>query len=65
MHYGYMDLQLEARFGYIGGGASGKFIPKFRKIEKDVYKYYSVSEDDITNNTERYQDSLRTLAMRH
>lgn len=61
----HMDLQLEARFGYIGGGASGKFIPKFRKIEKDVYKYYSVSEDDITNNTERYQDLLRTLAMRH
>ena len=61
----HMDIQLESRYGYIGGGASGKFIPKFRKIHKDVYRYYGVSEDDIKNHTKRYDDLLRCLAMRH
>lgn len=61
----HMELQLEARFGHIGGGASGKSISKFYKIEKDVYKYYGVSEDDIKNHTERYDNLLRCLASRH
>ncbi len=61
----HMEIQLESHYGYIGGGASGKFIPKFRKIHKDVYKYYGVSEDDIKNHTKRYDDLLRQLAMRH
>lgn len=60
-----MHIQLEARYGYIGGGASGKFISKYHRIYKDVYKYYGVSEEDIANNSRRYQDLLRTLAMRH
>ena len=61
----HMELQLEARFEYIGGGASGKFISKFHKIEKDVYKYYGVSEEDIKNHTKRYENLLRCLASRH
>lgn len=60
-----MHIQLESRFAYIGGEASGKNISKFSKIYKDVYRYYGVSEEDIANNTKRYQDLLRTLAMRH
>ena len=61
----HMEIQLESRFEYIGGGTSGKKISKFRKIYKDVYKYYGVSEEDIRNNTKRYQSLLRTLSMRH
>ena len=61
----HMELQLESRFAYIGGGTNGKRISKFHKIYKDVYKYYGVSEDDIRNNTKRYQNLLRTLARRN
>lgn len=61
----HMELQLESRFGYIGGGTSGKRISKFHKIYKDVYKYYGVSEDDIKNHTKRYENLLRQLAIRH
>lgn len=60
-----MHIQLESRFEYIGGGFSGRKNSRFKKIYRDVYKYYGVSEEDIANNTERYQNLLRTLAMKH
>ncbi len=60
----HMEIQLEARFEYIGGSTSGKRISKFRKIYKDVYKYYGVSEYDINNHTKRYENLLRTLALK-
>lgn len=61
----HMEIQLESRYGYIGGGVSGKFISKYRKIYKDVYRYYGVSEEDINNQTKRYENLLCQLAMRH
>lgn len=62
----HMEIQLESRFGYIGGGFSGrKGNSKYKKIYKDAYKYYGVSEEDIVNHTKRYQNLLRTLAIRH
>ena len=60
----YMEIELESGFEYIGGSTSGRKVSKFHKIYKDVYKYYGVSEDDIKNNSKRYQNLLRTLAMR-
>ena len=60
----HMEIQLESRFEYIGGGTSGSKTSKFHKIYKDVYKYYGVSEEDIKNNSKRYQNLLQTLAMR-
>lgn len=64
----HMNIQLESHFGYIGGGFRGinkRENSEFEKIYKDVYKYYGVSEDDIVNNTKRYENLLRTLAIRH
>ena len=61
----HMEIQLESRYEYIGGGSSGKNISKFDKMYKDVYRYYGVSEDDIKNHTKRYEDLLRTLSIRH
>ena len=61
----HMEIQLESQFDYIGGSTSGKRISKFHKIYKDVYKYYGVSEDDIKNDTKRYQNLVRTLARRN
>lgn len=63
-----MHLDLETRFGYIGGGFSGLGKGrrgKFDKIYKDVRRYYGVTEDDISNQTKRYKELLTTLAMRH
>lgn len=60
-----MHIQLEAKYSYVGGGASGKNISKYHKIYKDICKYYGVSKEDIENHTERYENLLRTLAIRH
>ena len=59
----HMEIQLESRFEYIGGSTSGKKLSKFRKIYRDVYKYYGVSEDDIKYHTKRYENLLRQLAI--
>lgn len=59
-----MDIIIEKKYGYIGGGASGskKLIREYHRIYKDVYRYYGVSEDDIKNKTRRYTDLVRVLS---
>lgn len=61
----HLQIDLESHFEYIGGSGSGKDISKFDKIYKDIFKYYGVSEEDIANNTERYQNLLTTLTIKH
>ena len=61
----HMEIQLESRFEYIGGSTSRKNLSKFNKIYKDIYKYYGVSDYDINNHTKRYENLLRTLALKH
>ncbi len=36
---------------------------KFRKIAKDLYRYYGVSGKDIAEKTERYYSLLGVLSM--
>jgi len=60
-------LTFEGNYGYIGGSASGaskKEMKKYDKIFRDVYKYYGVTQSDIDNKTKRYEDMIRTLAIR-
>ncbi|MBQ8821777.1 MAG: hypothetical protein IJZ82_03985 [Lachnospiraceae bacterium] len=62
---GTMNLYLEGRFGSISGGWSsrGKRSGReFKRIYKDIYRYFGVTEEDIARKTERYQDLVRTLA---
>lgn len=62
-----MHLSTEAVYGYIGGGFSGPGRGgkrRFQRIYKDIYKYYGVTKADIINQTERYENLLRTLAMK-
>ena len=40
-----------------------KTMKHFKKIEKDLYIYYGVSEDDINKKTERYLSLLHTLSL--
>lgn len=60
-----MDFTIERNYAYFGGGAQGSngYIRKWRKIYKDVYRYYGVSEEDIRNRTKRYKDLVLELSM--
>ena len=59
-----MNITIEKRFAYIGGGASGKkkIVKKFNRIFKDVYGYYGVTREDIENKSKRYEEVVRTLS---
>ena len=63
-----MDFILESRFGYIGGGFSGSgkgYKHRYHEIYQQVHRYYGVTEDDIANNTKRYQELVTVLAHRN
>ena len=57
-------IQIEKRYGHIGGGASGstKKVKQFNKVYKEIYRYYGVSEEDIQNKSKRFEDYLRQMA---
>jgi hypothetical protein len=59
-----MRLMVEADYGYIGGSASGSKLKRFERIERNVYRYYGVTQKDIDNKTKRYEDLIKTLARR-
>lgn len=58
-----MYITVEKRFAYIGGGASGdkKIMKRFRRIYKDVYRYYGVTSEDIESKSKRYEQVVRAL----
>lgn len=60
----YMDIIIEKRFKYIGGGAVGskKLIKSFNRIYKDLYRYYGVTEEDICVKSDRYKELLGVLS---
>lgn len=63
-----MHFEIETQFGHISGGFSGPGrggSRKFEKFFKEVYLYYGVTEEDIAENTRRYKELVRVLAMRH
>ena len=60
-------LIFEKNYGYIGGSASGqskKAMKEYHRAFRDVYRYYGVTQNDIDNQTKRYDELLRTLAIR-
>ena len=62
---GRMELILEGRFGSISGSWSSRgkgHSRQFKKIYRDIYRYYGVTEADIADKTERYQELVRILA---
>ena len=58
-----IHIAIEKKFGYIGAGASGnkKVMKRFHNIYKDVYRYYGVSEEDIKNKSDRYEQVVLAL----
>lgn len=58
-----IHILIEKRFGYIGGGASGnkKIVKRFQRLDKDIHRYYGVTEEDIKTKSKRYKDVVRAL----
>lgn len=56
-----VHIIIEKKYGYIGGGACGR-KNEFRKIYKDIHRYYGVTKEDIEQKTARYEDIVRTLS---
>jgi len=58
---GRIEIETEDSRGIMGLSSSGN-IKKQKKIIADIYKYYGVSQSDITNNTPRYKALLAALS---
>lgn len=58
--------ELEKRYEYIGGSAAGskRAMKKYNALFRKVYLYYGVTQKDIDEHTKRYEDVVRTLALR-
>ena len=62
---GKMELILEGRFGSISGSWSSRrkgHSRQFKRIYRDIHRYYGVTKEDIAGKTERYQELVRILA---
>lgn len=56
-------ISVEKKSAYIGGGASGKKeVKEFERIYKDIYRYYGVTQEDISTKSDRYKDYVRVLS---
>lgn len=60
---GSMDIIIEKKYGYIGGGASGskKFIKKYNRILRDIHMYYGVTTEDIETKSQRYRELVNAM----
>jgi len=60
-----LDIEIDRARDSFGVSFSGnkKAMKHFRKIAKDLYLYYGVSEDDINNRTRRYLSLLGILSI--
>lgn len=64
-----MHISTEGRYGYIGGGAAWDTKKEWQgrrygRLYRKVYRYYGVTQEDIDCKTKRYEDLIRTLAVR-
>lgn len=61
---GDIHFTVEKNWNVLSGGYSGKTknIKKLGKINRDIYLYYGVTEEDIRNKSERYSMLATILA---
>lgn len=59
-----LEMEIDFRWDVFGISYSGskKEMKQFKKIARDLYLYYGVSEEDIRNKTDRYHSLLATLS---
>ena len=62
---GRMEIEIDYHWNIFGISYSGnkKSMKQMKKIAKDLYCYYGVSEKDIRQKTERYHSLLAILSM--
>lgn len=58
---GEIEIETEDVRGIMGISSSGN-CKKLRKIVKDIYLYYGVTQEDIDNSTDRFQFLLSELS---
>jgi len=60
-----IHIGVEKKYAYIGGSAGGseKVIKEFKRIYKDIFRYYGVTKEDINQKTERYEEVVRRLSL--
>lgn len=60
---GQLEIQIDFKWDIFGMSYSGnkKTMKELKKITRELYIYYGVSEDDIKDKTERYSSLLATL----
>lgn len=62
---GMIEFAVERRWGLISCSYSGskEEMKRLKAIYRDVYLYYGVTEEDIRNQTDRYQELVSVLAI--
>lgn len=62
---GRLELEIDYRWEILGISYSGskKSMKQMKKLAKDLYLYYGVSEEDIRQKSERYHALLATLSI--
>lgn len=60
------SITIEKKYAYIGGDASGskRGMKRYHALFRKIYRYYGVTQRDIDEHTKRYEDVVRTLAVR-
>lgn len=61
----FLEIAIDYIWSIFGISYSGKkkVIKQFKKISRDLYSYYGVSEDDIKQKTERYLSLVAALSL--
>lgn len=59
-----LEMEVDYIWNIFGISYSGNksVVKKFKKIARDLYIYYGVSEEDIKNRTERYSSLVTELS---
>ena len=60
----FLTMEIDYTWNIFGMSYSGNkaIMKKFKKIARDLYSYYGVTEEDIINKTERYSSLVTSLS---
>ena len=60
----FLTMEIDYTWNIFGMSYSGNkaIMKKFKKISKDLYSYYGVTEEDIKNKTKRYSSLVTNLS---
>ena len=60
----FLEMEIDYTWNIFGMSCSGNkaVMKKFKKISRDLYSYYGVTEEDIKNKTKRYSSLVTNLS---